>query len=240
MNIGVVVGSGGVGIAEEFLPGVRRGIRVKQKRITGHFDLTRFGQIEHRRQCASVDAPASVHPEVRRHVYAIRVQYVADMTRDEPSPVIGWNRIISAAGYDPRAIGCGSRVMAVDQAADSRRLAGDVAIMSAIANAGRDQLRTVEAEGPGCTGHDPSLRRQTIERFIILAVGNQNVHTGRIDGIELRSIPSRNGPSQSWWSELPAVLDRLPSGESRGSIEDDVVFAVGEGHVVSLYDPAAV
>jgi hypothetical protein len=89
------------------------------------------------------------------------------------------------------------RGMAVDQASDPRRLAGDVSIMSAVADAGRDQLRTVEAERSGCTGHDPSLRRQTIERIIILAVGNENVHTGRIHGIELRSIPSRDGPSQS-------------------------------------------
>jgi hypothetical protein len=130
--------------------------------------------------------------------------------------------------------------MAVDQAPDPRRLASNVAILSAIANAGIDQLRTVEAERPGGSGHDPSLRRQTIERIIILAVGNENVHTGRIHRIELGSISSRDGPSQSWWSELPAVLDRLPSGESRGSIEDDVVFAAYQGHLFSLFDPAAI
>ena len=215
-------------------------IRVQQKRITGHFYLTRFGQIEYRRQCASVDAPAPVHPEVRRDVYPLRVQHFADMARDEPSPVIGWNRIVAAADYDPRAIGGSSRVMVVDQEADPRRLAVDVAIISAVANAGIHQLRTVEAERSGGSGHNPSLRRQTIECIIVVAVGNENVHAGRIHGIELRSISARDGPSQSCWSELPAVLDRLPSGESRGSIQDDVIFAAGDGHPLSLSGPAAV
>jgi hypothetical protein len=110
------------------------------------------------------------------------------MTRDEPSSVVGWNRIVAAADDDPRAIGRSLRVMAVDQAADPGRLTIDVAIMSAIANTGFDQLRAVEAERSGCSGHDPSLRRQTIERIFIVSIGNENIYTGRIHSTELRNL----------------------------------------------------
>ncbi len=156
------------------------------------------------------------------------------MPRNVPSPEVGRNRIVAAANYDPCPIGRSLRVMAVDQGSDPRRLAIDIAIMSAIANAGIDQSSSVEAERSGRSGHYPRLRRKTIERITILAVCNENIHVGRIHGAELGSISSGNGPSQSSWRELSAVFDRLPPSKSRGSIEDEVVFSI-DGHAFSLF-----
>src|SRR3984957_6265860 len=116
--------------------------------------------------------------------------------------------------------------MPVDQAADPWRLAGDVAVMSAIAHAGFDQLRAIEAERPGRRRHDASLSRHPVKRTIVPGLGHQDADSGRIDRMEFGAIPSRDSPPQSRGRKLPAVLHRLSARESGGPIEDKVVFAV--------------
>ena len=147
------------------------------------------------------------------------------MARHEPRPVIGRNGIEAAARDDARAVGRRLRMMAVDQAPNPRRFPGDIAIMSAVADARLDQLGPIQAERPGSRGHHAGLRSQTIQCIYVLRIRNQNVRPCQIDGIQFGAVASGDGPAQAGGSELPAVLGGLSACESRGSIEHEVVFA---------------
>src|ERR1700722_3906537 len=117
-------------------------------------------------------------------------------------------------------------MMPIDLLADPRRLAGDIAIMRAVAHAGFNQFSAVETERSRRGGDDARLCRQTVERNVILGIGNQQIRPCRIYTLELGSISPGDGPAQATGSELLAIRDRLPAGKSGGSVKNDVIFAV--------------
>ena len=102
--------------------------------------------LENKTEAIDTAVEAAANPKIRRHPGALRLQCVAHVARHQPSAEVRWNGIEAAARHDSRAIGSSSRVMPVDLLADPRRLAGDIAIVSAVAHAGFNQFGAVEPE----------------------------------------------------------------------------------------------
>ena len=122
------------------------------------------------------------------------MERIAHVLAREPRAEIRWYRIEAAAGHDAGTVGSRLRVMPIDLLTDPRGFAGDIAVVSPVANARVDQSCAVQTERPGGTGDDPGLSCQIIQRCIILGVRDQHIGAGQVDATELGAISSRDRP----------------------------------------------
>src|ERR1700733_15748696 len=148
--------------------------------------------MKQRRQRSAINAAAD--PKIGGYAFAFRVQHVMHVPESEPGPEIRRDRIETAAGHDARAVGSSLRVMPIDLLTDPRGLARDIAVMSTVAHAGLNQFCAVKTKRSGGAGNDPGLSRQTIQRIIVLGIGEQHISPRKIDAIELGAISSCNCP----------------------------------------------
>src|SRR4029077_8650772 len=130
----------------------------------------------------------------------------ADVRRD---------RIEAAAWDDARVVRGRARVVARDEFPDPDRLAGDVDVVRAEADAGVDDRRAVERERTGRIENDAGARDDRVDGCLIATVRREDVVTSRrraerrTDAVQLAPVAAGNRPAQPRRRVPGEVLHRL-------------------------------
>ena len=212
---------------------------VQQEGIGQQFGLTRVHEIEHRRQRAAIHAAAQA--EAGLHAVTGLAVLLLHGLRDQPRPQVGWHRIKAAKRDDAGAVESRLCMVLPDQAVHPRRLAGDVHIMRAVLDAGRDQRTAIQRERTGRAEHHGTVAGQRIKRLNVLRISHHNARfgstgpAGRLDGLQ----PVGTAPGQRPAKRLGAccaagralckIGHRLATDKAGGAIEHHIVLAFSQG-----------